>query len=206
MNPPQTYDDWLALTPEEQHRVHSSVWNVYEGDGVALAHMAATRLAMSTTRKVIQIATGMYHGGEHVIHLTVSEEDIADCPAMLEQTFEGFRVIWFSGASRAMPREVSEQIRGTWVSEEDFAGAVFKVEPTPTGAIVTGRIPATGEELAIGNVVFMNDTCLSFTAFGQRSGYNASQVFRLVGADRCECFTTMMTHWRRVPHGAPSSG
>ena len=203
MTPPKTYDDWLALTPEKQHHVHFSVWDVCGRDGLAIAHMAATRLAMSTPRKVLQIAVGTYHGGEYLLHLTVSDEDYATCPAMLEQTFEGFRVVWLPLSKDLLRPDEAAQIAGAWVAENDTSDAIFHMEATPNGIVISGHISFTGESLAIFNVTG-NGSFLLFDAFGSRSGYRAQHTFRLIGPDRCENQTTTTTYWRRASNDAPN--
>jgi hypothetical protein len=92
---PQTYDEWLALTEEERDHIKSNAWDAYARTGVVFAFTAAARLAMQSPFEVLDIQIGTYHGGEYLLHLTVSADDFQQCPPMLEQRFEGFRVVWF---------------------------------------------------------------------------------------------------------------
>lgn len=113
-----TYDEWLALSDEERDDVHLHQWNVYARDGLAIAFMAATRLAMEAPYTILDISVGTYHGGEYLLHLTVSREDHENCPRMLEQTFEGFRVVWI--CEPGPPSELLEHpLLGTWDSNGD---------------------------------------------------------------------------------------
>ena len=91
---PKTYEEWLALSDEERRHVHLNKWNVYAREGLAIAFMAATRLALQSSRKILDIQIGTYHCGEYLLHMTVSEEEFRDCPPMLAESFEGFRVVW----------------------------------------------------------------------------------------------------------------
>lgn len=202
MTHPKTYDDWLALTLEEQRHVHFSVWDRGAGDGLAIAHMAAVRLAMSTPRQVLNITVGMYHGGEYLLHLTVSDEDYATCPAMLEQTFEGFRVVWFPWSANLPTPDEAARIGGSWIAENDTSGVIFRVETTPGGFVVSGHISTTAETLAITDVI-ANGPFVNFRAFGPQSGYRAWHAFRLIGADRCENSMSMTMYWKRVSNCEP---
>ncbi len=93
--PVETYEDWLALSDDERDEVHFRDWNVYLRDGIAIAYIAAARLALQSPWKVLDISIGAYHGGEYTLDLTVSAEDFPKCPPRLTESFEGFRVIWF---------------------------------------------------------------------------------------------------------------
>ncbi|WP_322279483.1 hypothetical protein [Prosthecobacter sp.] len=91
---PTSYDEWLNLSDDERDRVHREVWNVYDRDGIGIATIAAGRLALVCTTKVLDMRIGTYHGGEFVLHMCVSDNDLPKMPEMLSQRFEGFRVIW----------------------------------------------------------------------------------------------------------------
>jgi hypothetical protein len=91
---PKNYDEWLALSDDEKQHVHLKVWDVFERDGFAFANMAAARLAMQSEKRVLDIKIIAFLGGEWVLQPIVSEADCDNCPSMLEQTFEGFRVWW----------------------------------------------------------------------------------------------------------------
>ena len=93
MKTPQSYEEWLALSDLEKDEVHQS-WNAYEREGYGFPATAAGRLAISSEVRVLQSFVGTYHGGEYLLHMYVSDGDYPKMPARLEQTFEGFRVIW----------------------------------------------------------------------------------------------------------------
>lgn len=88
------YKDWLALSAQERFDAKMS-WNAYERESIGIPYTAAGRLAISSERKVLDVAVGTYHGGEYLIHATVSDEDFRNCPRMLSEEFEGFRIVWF---------------------------------------------------------------------------------------------------------------
>jgi hypothetical protein len=91
---PSSYDEWLSLSEDERDRVHREVWNVYDRDGIGIATIAAGRLALASSIKVLDVRIGTYHGGELVLHMCVSDGDYPKMPTMLSQRHEGFRVIW----------------------------------------------------------------------------------------------------------------
>lgn len=90
---PRTYDDWLRLSDEQRDAVHAA-WDAYEREGIGFALTAGGRLAISSEIPVLDIRVGVFHGGEYVLHATVNAAFIPQLPGSLEQTFEGFRVIW----------------------------------------------------------------------------------------------------------------
>lgn len=89
-----TYQDWLKLNDEQRDEIHFRQWNVYERDGYIITHMAASRLAEGSHLKIFDIRIGTYHGDEYTLDPYVSDIDYQNCPPMLQQVFEGFRVIW----------------------------------------------------------------------------------------------------------------
>jgi len=91
---PQTYDEWLALDDTQKQAVLFA-WNVYEREGIGFPYTAAGRLALASKVPVLDVEVGTYHGGEYVLHLYVEDAAVPSLPKMLEQTFEGFRVIWY---------------------------------------------------------------------------------------------------------------
>jgi hypothetical protein len=90
-----SYEDWLAMTDKERLDTKMS-WDAYERESIGVAYTAAGRLAITSERKILDLAIGTYHGGEYLIHATVSQEDFKDCPPMLTEEFEGFRIVWLS--------------------------------------------------------------------------------------------------------------
>jgi hypothetical protein len=129
---PKTYEDWLALSDEERKEVHFNEWNVYARDGIAIAFMAATRLALQCQKRVQEIQIGTYHGGEYLLQLTVSQEDFRDCPPMLAESFEGFRIVW--------DRLVTLCHRQMWPARWKAVGERRK---GTTSSIFGGRVPAS---------------------------------------------------------------
>ena len=91
----KSYEDWLSLT-EEGRQEEKMSWNAYEREQIGIPTIASGRLALASERKILDTAVGTYHGGEYLIHATVSEEDFEDCPPMLAEEFEGFRIVWMS--------------------------------------------------------------------------------------------------------------
>lgn len=90
---PTTYEEWMLLDKASKEKV-SQNWNVYEGEGLGFALCAAGRLILSSSFKVIDVRPGVYHGGEWVLHAYVGNNDFPEMPMMLEQEFDGFRIIW----------------------------------------------------------------------------------------------------------------
>ena len=93
MTTPKNYEDWLALSEREKESAKAG-WNAYEREGIGFPHTAAGRLAISSRTPVLDVRVGTYHGGEYVLHAYVADSALESLPKMLEQTFEGFRVIW----------------------------------------------------------------------------------------------------------------
>jgi hypothetical protein len=90
---PKCYEEWLALDLNQKEQVARS-WDVYQKEGFGFALCAAGRLILATNCKVFDVQPGLYHGGEWVLHATVAKDDLPHRAQMLEQEFEGFRVIW----------------------------------------------------------------------------------------------------------------
>lgn len=89
----QRYEDWLALTDQERIAIKRS-WNAYERESIGFPYIAAGRLAIASARKILDLRIGTYHGGEYLIHATVSGSDFKECPPMVTEEFEGFRIVW----------------------------------------------------------------------------------------------------------------
>jgi hypothetical protein len=96
---PGSYEQWLNFSDEERDRIHRNVWNVYARDGVGIAAIAAGRLSLASSVKVLDVRIGTYHDGELVLHVCVSDDDHPKVPEPLGQRFEGFRVIWISASN-----------------------------------------------------------------------------------------------------------
>ncbi len=183
--PPDTYDDWLALDDEERRDVHFHQWDVYQRDGIAIAFMAATRLAMQCPYKVLDIAIGTFHCGEYVLHMTVSEADFQTCPPQYELIFEGFRVVWLPAQSFAIDPVIGATIDGTWISIESSDDYEFQIRLVASGVDVQGVCRSTGQELLI-SYPALNGEWAVFTAYHPSTKKTTNHAFRLVEADRCE--------------------
>ena len=188
-----SYDQWLSFSEEERRRIHSFDWNTYERDGYLIAHTAAVRLAESCEMKVYNIQIGTYHGGEYLLHLTVSISDYSTCPAMLEQTFEGFRVVWF-------PQDSSESVEGSslvgeW--EADFGDYWFQFIKSSNGLDVVGKYNGRQCDLAILHPT-MNESFLLFTSFEPVSGIQAQHTFRVSTDVRAEDSRTVSYSFNRL--------
>jgi hypothetical protein len=93
MNAPKNYEEWLALS-EEQKQSAKADWNAYERQGIGFPYAAAGRLAIQSPVPVLDVRVGTYHNGEYVLHAYVADSAVDSLPKMLEQNFEGFRVVW----------------------------------------------------------------------------------------------------------------
>ncbi|MEM6473524.1 MAG: hypothetical protein AAF802_28450 [Planctomycetota bacterium] len=92
--PPESYDEWLALSEAEQEHIKDNVWNAYNRDRIDIPFTALARLISTSEKPIIDGAIGTYHGGEYLLHVYVPQESLVSCPKPLEQRFEGFRVYW----------------------------------------------------------------------------------------------------------------
>jgi hypothetical protein len=192
-----TYDQWLALSEDERHTVHFEQWDVYSRDGYVIAMTAAVRLAASCGMKVFHVDIGTYHGGEYLLHLYVSDEDCSRMPPMLEQRFEGFRVIWFPVSRMGLtPSEVGS-ISGVWRHEDDDTDVELTFDASTQPPQVSGRCLSDGEQLVISGVRG-NDKFLLFSSTVPSNGYFAQHAFRVTGRDTCTQDLTLRETWKRV--------
>jgi hypothetical protein len=193
--PVKTYEDCLTRTDEERKDVHFREWNAYARDGIAIAFMAATRLALQSKRKVLDIQIGTYHCGEYLLQLTVSEEDYRDCPPMLAESFEGFRVVWCPLRVFQAAPEVQGTLEGKWTAEEgDYE---FELRWTGGGVDVIGRVRSTGEKLQITRPT-VNREYVLFSAHEASRKVSSDHVLALAAPDRCGDNTTRTEHYKRV--------
>jgi len=88
-----TYEEWLTLSDSDRQALKKT-WNSGNRDSIGIPHTAAGRLTISSQVKVYDMQVGTFHGGEYVLHMIIDDQDLPRVPKMLEQTFEGFRVIW----------------------------------------------------------------------------------------------------------------
>ncbi len=198
---PSGYDEWLALTDEEREDVHFRQWNVYARDGIAIAYMAAARLAMQSTHKILEIQIGTHHGAEYLLHLTVSPEDFENCPPKLEQTFEGFRVVWFPDREYAVDPVSGSSINGRWIAAASNDDYEFEIHRNESGVAVSGSCRATNQDLLISNP-FLNDEYVLFTAYHPTFKRTSNHAFKLIAADRCEDHVSKSEYYVRT--NAPS--
>lgn len=190
-----TYDDWLALTDEERDNIHFNSWNVYDRDGLPIAFMAAARLALRSKWKVLDINTGIYHGGEHVLHMTVSDEDFKQCPAKLQEQFEGFRVIWMPLCGYPPRTEHPDTLDGKWKAENgDYE---FDVRLTDSGASVEGKKQNSNEILVISNVKF-NGLDISFSVTDLERNQCSQHQLTLIGFNLCANQTSKTDYYRKI--------
>lgn len=194
----KTYQDWLALSEEEKKRIHFHEWNVYQRDGIGIAFMAATRLALQSQRKILDIQIGTYHGGEYLLHLTVPAEEHKDCPPMLAESFEGFRVVWFPKRRFAPAAEVKGTLEGAWRAiNGDYE---FQLRWTAAGVDVSGRVLSTGEELQIARPT-VNREYVLFSAYEASKDAESEHVLSLVTSNRCGDRTTRTEYYVRTVEG-----
>lgn len=192
-----TYDQWLALSEDERHTVHFQQWDVYSRDGYVIAMTAAVRLAESCDLKVSHMEIGTYHGGEYLLHLYVSDDDCSRMPPMLEQRFEGFRVIWLPVSRMGLsPSEVGT-ITGVWRHEDDDTDVEFSFDAVPNPPKVSGRCISDGEQLVISGVRG-NDKFLLFSSTVPSNGYFAQHTFTLTDRDTCTQDITLREKWTRL--------
>jgi hypothetical protein len=193
---PKTYEDWLALSEQQRKEVHFKEWNVYQRDGIAIAFMAATRLALQCNKRVLEIQIGTYHMGEYLLHLTVSEQDYRGCPPMLTDSFEGFRVVWLPPRMFEPTAEVPGTLEGKWRAEDgDYE---FELWWTNSGVDVIARVLGTGEEMQIDRPI-VNGKYVLFSAYDPTRDDWTHHTLSLVDRDRCEDRATRTDYYRRVP-------
>jgi len=177
---PNTYDEWLALSDEDRHKVHFKIWDVYKRDGIAIAFTAATRLALSTNYKVIDIQIGTYHGGEYLLHMVVSKDDFSKCPPMLQDIFEGFRVAWLP-APEFQPNDNSgASLEGSWISDDGYYE--FDFIKTDSGLIINGQVGGSNSEFRILHPT-LNEEFIIFSAYDPNKQISTQHSFRLVAPD-----------------------
>ena len=105
------YEDWLALTDQQRLDAKMS-WDAYERESIGVPYAAAGRLAIASKRKILDVSVGTYHGGEYLIHATVSDDHFKDCPPMLTEEFEGFRIVWMPMSNLEPPNEAEQDAAG----------------------------------------------------------------------------------------------
>jgi hypothetical protein len=180
---PKTYDEWLALSSEDRHRIHLQEWDTSSRDGIEFAYTAAARLAFATPRKVLSVEIGTYHGGEYLLHMIVSPEDFTDCPAMLQDAFEGFRVVWIPSSQPQPFEDSGATLEGSWVSDDGHYE--FEFAANDAGLSVAGRIGGTDSTLLVEHSA-LNGQYLLFSAINPRCGVYTRHCLRLIGPDLAE--------------------
>jgi hypothetical protein len=192
---PSTYEDWLAMSLDEQRRVHFQIWDTNARDGIAIAYLAAARLALTSDRKILNIQIGTYHGGEYLLHMTVSPEDYKNCPPILQDTFEGFRVVWMPASHFEHNDDSDATLEGTWISEDGYYE--FKFEACDAGAIVTGKVGGSNSEFLVEHSA-LNGKFLLFSVFEPDLGNHTRHTFRLVGQDNATDDLTSPRRFTRI--------
>ena len=192
-----TYDQWLALSEDERHTVHFQQWDVYSRDGYVIAMTAAVRLAESCGLKVSHMEIGTYHGGEYLLHLYVSDDDFSRMPPMLEQRFEGFRVVWFPVSRMGLSPSEFGDISGVWRHEDDDTDVELTFDAVIQPPKVSGRCLSDDEQLLISGVRG-NDKFLMFSSTVPSTGYSAQHTFILTDRDTCTQDITLRETWKRA--------
>lgn len=82
------YKTWTQLGPQERKKI-SWGWNIYAGEGAAIAKEAARRLKLKFKEKVEAVSVGWYHGDFYVLGVKVKE----GVRIKLPDVFEGFMVM-----------------------------------------------------------------------------------------------------------------
>ena len=101
-----SYEEWLSLSDDDRAEAKAG-WDAYEREQIGIPYTAAGRFAIASPRAILDVSVGTYHGGEYLIHATVSDEEFSDCPPMLSEEFEGFRVAWLSLTPPDPPPELA---------------------------------------------------------------------------------------------------
>ncbi len=192
-----TYENWLSMSEDQRHEVHSQQWNVYERDGYVIAMIAATRLADSCGLKVSHIEIGTFHGGEYLLNIYVPDDDCTSLPPMLEQRFEGFRVAWMPASRMGLGPSEHGDISGIWRHEDKDTNVEFTFDASCEPPKVSGRCISDGEQLLISSV-FGNDKFLLFSTTVPSNGIFAQHTFRLSAPDTCIQDITLRETWKRT--------
>jgi hypothetical protein len=194
--PVKSYDDWLQLSDEERREVHHRDWDVYGREGIAIAFMAASRLALSSGRKVLDIGISTYHFGQYILSLTVSQADYRNCPPPLEEMFEGFRVHWSPAQELGTAPAHFSALAGRWRAEQgDYE---FEIRWTAAGPEVNGCVRSSGEELQITELMSNNERVF-FTAYESGRQIVSEHALESVTPDRCSDLTRTTEYYVRVP-------
>jgi len=191
---PKTYDEWLALTSDQRKEVHLHEWNVYLGDGRAIAVMAGAHLMQSDSR-VLDIQIGIWHCGEFVLQPTVSNDDFKIVANGPPQEFEGFRILW-RAESYEFNAVHAARFVGKWISENEDVDAEFTIAVESDGFTISGRESSNGEKLEIRHVEFDGHR-LEFEVITPSTG--RAQLHRFISVDDRHCDSTIVTpvKWKR---------
>jgi hypothetical protein len=124
---------------------------------------------------------------------------------MLEETFEGFRVVWFPEQTLAIDPVIGSSIDGKWTATESSDDYEFDLRLTESGVVVLGFCRATKNELVISNPT-VNQEYVLFTAYHPTLRKTTNHVFRLVDADRCEDRVTKCEYYLRADSSQTATG
>ncbi|OYP34326.1 hypothetical protein [Rhodopirellula sp. MGV] len=186
----RTYNDWLTLPEDSREHFHRQ-WNVYAHEMFWVPMCAASRLAAQTSVPVVDLYAGVWHGGEYVLHLTVSRESLSSLPRPLEQTFEGFRVIWLGDINDV---ESQDGFIGKWFSSGDFGSFEISVSIGTEGLRVECTDTVNGET----HHVMSPSVHLNQLSFTSRSGDRS--LFHTLDLDTGEKFNHRITRCQIARH------
>lgn len=91
VKPPLTYDQWLALTPE-QRDWERATWNSNAGESIHIPEEALNRLRATSSLRIVGGTVGVFHMGEYILNPALAPEDVSKAPPFLTTEFDGFRV------------------------------------------------------------------------------------------------------------------
>ncbi|MEL6108247.1 MAG: hypothetical protein AAFU85_19650 [Planctomycetota bacterium] len=141
----RSYDDWLQL-PEDARARLCQQWDVYSHEMFWVPMCAASRLAAQTHVPVVDLYAGIWHGGQYVLNLTVPNRFLHELPRPLEQSFDGFRVIWVGDVP-----DVESPVRflGDWISSGSLGSFQISVVDGADGLHVECRDATNGRTLDV---------------------------------------------------------
>jgi hypothetical protein len=93
-----TYDEWLALSPDQQDKVRRT-WNPYQHENIHIPREASRRFLAQCDLPCAGVDVGVYHGGIYIICAKIkltkmSEAEIKALGNWRKQPFDGFPVMY----------------------------------------------------------------------------------------------------------------
>jgi hypothetical protein len=180
-----TYEDWLKMSPEEQEHLHFKVWDVYQRDGYPIAVMAAARFAMQSGMKILHTDIGTWHGGEYILHMYVTDEELPKLPKPLEQVFEGFRIYWMSFGSNDATLDRKGSLNGIWKRTGGPQILEINVETRYRPIGVTIKTKSDTAPVSVSRVDLRENT-LHFEVSDPQTGLSEQHQLRCLESDQCE--------------------